>query len=132
VTKEELEGHRQRLLALAARLRRGDTALTNAALRQAGGDASGSLSNAPLHMADLGTDNFEQEVSTTLLENERQIEGEVAAALDRVEKGTFGRCERCHKEISSGRLEALPYVRYCVDCEREAEGQGEAANPTRV
>jgi RNA polymerase-binding transcription factor DksA len=132
MTKEELEGHRQRLFVLGNRLKGADSALAQSALRQAGGDASGGLSNAPLHMADLGTDNYEQEVSSSLLENERQIEGQVAAALDRIEKGTFGRCERCGKEIGQGRLEALPYARFCVDCARAAEEMGEGGNPVRV
>jgi RNA polymerase-binding transcription factor DksA len=57
-------------------------------------------------------------VALGLLENEQQALGEVAAALGRIERGTFGRCEGCGEAIPGGRLRALPYARYCVGCAR--------------
>jgi len=110
---------------MAARLQKDEVGMVDEALRQAGGDASGNLSNVPLHLADLSTDSFEQEMNTTLLKNERQIQREVAEALDRIEQGAFGNCEKCGQEISKGRLEAVPYTRYCVDCAQNAEAEGE-------
>ena len=89
------------------------------------GEPSGNLSNTPFHTADLATDTFEQEVSVSLLENKRQIEGEVAGALDRLDQGTYGQCEGCGKQINKDRLQALPYTRYCVACARVAEKNGE-------
>jgi RNA polymerase-binding transcription factor DksA len=44
-------------------------------------------------------------------------------ALDRVEAGTFGKCVDCGKEITRDRLEAIPYVDCCIDCERERESR---------
>jgi RNA polymerase-binding transcription factor DksA len=99
--------------------------MASEALRQAGGDASGNLSNVPLHMADLSTDSFEQEMSATLLKNERQIQIEVASALDRIEQDKFGQCQQCGRDLSEGRLNALPYTRYCVECAQNAEEDGE-------
>jgi RNA polymerase-binding transcription factor DksA len=128
MTREERDGYRQRLLDMAARLRGADTRMGNEALRQAGGDASGNLSNVPLHLADMGSDAFEQEINTSLLRNEREIQTAVAAALDRIEQGTFGQCQQCGKEIGKGRLQALPYTRYCVDCAQNAEEDGEAGS----
>ena len=75
-------------------------------------------------MADLGTDNFEQEMSMTLLENNRQLLDEIDAALKRIGDGTFGKCEACGKDIAPGRLQALPYARYCIDCSRRLQGTG--------
>jgi RNA polymerase-binding transcription factor DksA len=121
MTEQDLEGYRQQLLTLAARLRGDISGLTDEALRKTGGESSGSLSNAPLHLADLGTDSFEQEVAVSLLENERQVFGEIGAALDRIEAGTFGQCERCGQEIPAGRLRALPYATHCLACARRAE-----------
>jgi RNA polymerase-binding transcription factor DksA len=72
-------------------------------------------------MADLGTDNFEQEMSLNLLQNEEQVLDEIAAALDRINQGTFGRCEECDTEIPKARLQAVPYARYCVECARKLE-----------
>ena len=121
MTQAELNTYRQQLTDLRNRLRGDVSHLTNEALRQLGGEASGSLSNTPIHMADLGTDNFEQEFTLGLIQNEEQALDEIGGALDRIEQGTFGRCEECHKEIPRARLQALPYTRYCVECARKLE-----------
>lgn len=126
MNEEQRENHRQRLLEMATRLQGDDASIEGEALRQSGGDASGNLSNAPQHLADLGTDTFEQEMSASLLQNARQIQAEIAAALDRLERGTFGKCEGCGRDIGAGRLQAVPYARYCVNCAQNAEDAGEA------
>jgi len=120
--KAEQEKYRQRLEDLKNRLRGDLNGLTAEALRKTGGEASGNLSNAPVHMADLGTDNFEQEMSMTLLENNQQILDEIDSALKRIDDGTFGKCEECGQDIGGGRLQALPYARYCIDCSRRLQG----------
>lgn len=121
MTKAVLDTYRQQLVALRSRLKGDVSHLADEALRKAGGEASGSLSNMPIHMADLGTDNFEQEFTLSLLENEEQALDEIGAALDRIDKGTFGQCEECGKEIPRERLRALPYARRCVACARKQE-----------
>lgn len=45
----------------------------------------------------------------------------VTAALQRIDRGEFGHCERCGNAIAAARLEALPEARLCLDCQREAE-----------
>jgi RNA polymerase-binding transcription factor DksA len=72
-------------------------------------------------MADLGTDNFDQEFTLGLLENEEKQLQEIAAALQRIELGSFGTCEECHKPILKARLDALPFARHCVDCARKVQ-----------
>ncbi len=121
MTKAELESFKQSLLNLRQRLSGDVSHLADEALRSMGGEASGSLSNAPLHMADLGTDNFEQEFTLSLLQNQEQVLGEISQALDRITKGNFGQCEECGNPIPKGRLQALPYARYCVDCARKVQ-----------
>jgi RNA polymerase-binding transcription factor DksA len=116
MTKSELDRYRAQLLALARRIKGDVSDLADEALRTTGGEASGSLSNTPLHMADLGTDNYEQELTLSLLENEDQILEAIKAAVDRIDQGTFGRCGRCHKEIPKDRLQALPFTPYCIAC----------------
>ena len=121
MTRAEQEKYREKLLALKRRLQ-GDVAdVRSEALRQVGGEASGSLSNAPLHMADLGTDNFEQEFTLSLLQNQEQALEEIGDALERLREGTFGRCEECQAPIPKARLQALPYTRYCVECARKLQ-----------
>jgi RNA polymerase-binding transcription factor DksA len=121
MTKADLETYRDTLLNLRSRLTGDVSHLADEALRARGGEASGSLSNAPLHMADLGTDNFEQEFTLSLLQNQEQALKEIAEALERVRQGTFGRCEECEGVIPKARLQALPYTRHCVACARKLQ-----------
>ena len=124
MTDSEREGFRRQLQALAGRLQGDVSDLSQEALRRAGGEESGGLSNTPFHTADLGTDTFEQEMSTSLLENQDQILSDIAAALRRMENGTYGTCELCGKAIPKQRLQAAPYTPYCIDCARELEQDG--------
>src|SRR5690349_19966596 len=121
--REEQEKYRRRLVEMAERLKNDEVGVSSDALRQVSGDQSGNLSNVPMHLADLGTDTFEQEMSASLLTNARQMQIEVAAALDRCEQGKFGSCEQCGCDIGDGRLQAVPYTRYCVDCAQNAENE---------
>ena len=121
MTSADMDTYRQLLNNLRLRHNRDVSHLTDEALRRQDGNASGNLSNMPIHMADLGTDSFEQEFTLSLLENEEQLLEEVNAALDRIDRGVFGRCEECNAVIPKVRLNAVPYTRYCVDCARKQE-----------
>jgi RNA polymerase-binding protein DksA len=121
MTKADLDSFRQALQALRSRLNGEVSHLADEALRSTGGEASGSLSNAPLHLADLGTDAYEQEFTLSLLQNQEQALEEIGHALDKINRGTFGRCEECDNPIPKGRLQALPYARHCVDCARKLQ-----------
>src|SRR5947207_3849709 len=116
MSKAELDSYKQHLLALRNRLNGDVSHLADEALRKNQKDASGNLSSMPIHMADIGTDNFEQENTLNLLANEKQVLEAIGAALDRIDDGTFGQCEECQGEIPKVRLEALPYARCCVAC----------------
>lgn len=120
MTKVDLEAYRQQLVHLRERLSGDVSHLKNEALGAADGNG-GNLSHMPIHMADLGSDNFEQENTLHLLANEQQQLAEIADALDRVKQGTFGRCEECEAEIPKARLKEIPYARYCVACARKLE-----------
>ncbi len=80
------------------------------------GKGGSELTNAPLHLGDMGTDEYLYDLNATLLVNEQYIVAEVRAALARIENGSFGKCENCGKAIAPARLEAIPYTRYCVEC----------------
>lgn len=121
MTKAELKQYRQQLLDLGQGLKGQVSDLQQEAFRRAGGEDRGNLSNMPLHMADLASDNFEQEVALSLLETEEQRLEEIAAALQRIDNRTFGHCEECQKEISKDRLHAIPYTRLCIDCANKAQ-----------
>jgi RNA polymerase-binding transcription factor DksA len=123
MTKSDMETYRQQLLELGNRFKGDVGDLSSEAFRKTGGEASGSLSNAPIHMADLGSDNFEAEVTMSLLENEERSLEEIAVALKRIDLGTFGKCEECGKDIARERLRAIPYARLCIDCANRAGSQ---------
>jgi len=122
MTKAELDSYQQVLLSLHDRLNGDVSHLAEEALHTDGRDASDNLSNMPIHMADLGTDNFERENTLHLLANEEQILTEIRAALERITQGTFGQCEECQGAIlPKGRLKELPYTRYCVTCAKKLD-----------
>jgi len=116
MTKEQTERYRDQLRAMAARVGGTVAGLEDQVRTPTGGQTSGGLSNTPLHLGDVGTDVYSQELGTTLLENEAYLRNEILDALDRIARGTFGRCENCGKEINPERLDTLPYVRYCAPC----------------
>src|SRR6516164_528629 len=106
MTKAEMEEYRRSLLSLKQRLDGDVSHLADEALRKNQKEASGNLSSMPIHMADIGTDNFEQEFTLSLLQNEANVLKEIAGALDRLNKGTFGCCEECGHPIPKSRLSA--------------------------
>lgn len=132
MTEQQLDNHRRRLRALADQLQGNIPALRDSALRGTGGEASGNLSNAPLHLADLANDNFEQEVAVSLLQNEQQVLAAIEGAFDRLDAGTYGKCIRCGIEIPEERLVAMPYAARCVPCEQIVEKDGAAADDVNV
>ena len=74
------------------------------------------LSSMPIHMADLGTDSYEQEFTLGLMDSERKLISEIDEALDRIEEGTYGICQVNGEQIPKPRLEAIPWARCCVSC----------------
>src|ERR1700747_3767664 len=119
---DELGSFRQTLESLRSRLRGDLDQMTDEALRRDSAGGTGNLSNVPLHMADLGTDNYDQEFTLGLIENEQGTLELVNEALDRMERGKFGQCVECGELISKPRLQAIPYARHCIRCARKLEG----------
>lgn len=116
MTKAELDGFRKELIRLKQRLHGDVSQLETEALRNSGGEASGNLSSVPLHLADLGSDSFEEDVTLGLIENADSTIEEINVALARMDQGSYGMCEECGKPIGRERLEALPWTRYCIRC----------------
>ena len=83
---------------------------------------SGNLSNAPVHLADAAPENIDADIN--IIETERGMMEEVQAALKRIDDGTFGTCLNCGGPIPEERLEAIPYVPYCVQCASEQAEKG--------
>ena len=73
------------------------------------------------HPADMATATFDRELDYTLEENVERVLAQIDAALQRIERGTYGVCESCGQPILPERLEALPWTTLCIDCKRKQE-----------
>lgn len=88
---------------------------------------SGALSDIahmPLHMADVGSDNFEQEFTLGLMESERKILKDINDALMRMKDGIYGVCLDSGRPINRARLEVKPWAKYCIEVARLREKRG--------
>ncbi len=86
-------------------------------------DQNSELSHIPIHMADLGTDSFEQDFAIDLMDSERKIIMEIDLALQRIENGEYGICDIGGEQIPKARLEAIPWAKCCVKCAASNEKQ---------
>jgi RNA polymerase-binding protein DksA len=118
LSQKELEHYRELLLLKRRELVGDMSAMEREALRTAGGS---NLSNLPLHMADMGTDNYEQEFTLGLVEKDRQLLREINNALAKIQNGLYGLCEGTGKPISKPRLEAQPWAKYSIEYARLLE-----------
>lgn len=117
----DMKAYRDRLLTLRARLRGDVNHMAEAALKKSRSEANGDLSSMPIHMADIGSDNFEQEFTLNLMQNEEATLEQIEAALERIEEGSYGRCDECGAKIPKARLNAIPYASWCVKCAEQME-----------
>jgi RNA polymerase-binding protein DksA len=83
--------------------------------------AGANLSSARQHPADLATDVFEHSKELSILSTIARSLADVGFALDRLTRGSYGRCEACGADIGAARLEARPEARYCIDDQTLAE-----------
>jgi DnaK suppressor protein len=87
---------------------------------------NGSESKSPTHLAELGTETYEQEFTLRRVENEQEVLEEIEEAFERITDETFGICISCREAgrttaIPKVRLREIPYARNCVVCERKRE-----------
>ena len=122
--KDDLKLYRNRLLVLRARLRGDVNSMAEAALNKSRMEGNGDLSSMPIHMADIGSDNFEQEFTLSLMQSEEDILDKVESSLERIEEGSYGTCEECGVRIPKTRLNAIPYAEFCVKCAERVEQGG--------
>jgi len=115
LTPEEVEEFRALLHEKRAQLVGDVGTLRDEALRGSRREASGDLSSMPVHMADLGSDNYEMEFNLGLLEDRRAVLSEIDEALERVRQGTYGVCQATGKPIGKARLRAKPWAKFCYE-----------------
>ncbi len=111
----DLAKFRDRLRALRSSLSSDMTSREKEALKAAGQDFSVD------HMADFGSDNYEQEFTLGLLENDVETLRDIDEAIGKTRNGGFGLCEECGEKISRPRMRAIPHARLCVECKMKLE-----------
>ena len=111
----EVKYFKDLLLQKCAELIGDVSSIENDTLKKSRLEAAGDLSSMPIHMADIGTDNFEQEFSLGLMDSERKMLSKIADALKRIQQGVYGICEGTGKPIAKARLEAKPWAQYCIE-----------------
>ena len=114
----ELEHYRDLLLAKRRELVGDMNSMESEALQRGG---NSNLSNLPMHMADMGTDNYEQEFTLGLMETDRKLLREINNALAKIQDGTYGICEGTQAPIGKPRLEAQPWARFSIEHARKLE-----------
>ena len=121
LNKAEIEHYKTLLLNKRREILNNVTNIEVGALKKSRQDATGDLSSMPLHMADIGSDTFEQEFALGLVESERRLLQEIDEALARIESRTYGICQATLVMIRKARLEAQPWAKYCVEHARKLE-----------
>ncbi len=91
------------------------------ALKKSGKDDAGDLSGYSQHLADAGTDTADRDFALSLISNEQEALKEIADAIERMKKGTYGTCEITGKPIPAARLNAVPFTRYSLEGQKELE-----------
>ena len=91
------------------------------ALKKSGKDDAGDLSGYSQHLADAGTDTADRDFALSLISNEQEALKEIADAIERMKKGSYGTCEITSKPIPAARLIAVPFTRYSLEGQKELE-----------
>lgn len=72
-------------------------------------------------IADRAASSYTKEFLFSQSNNDRQLLAMVETALQRIREGVFGECVNCGNEINAKRLEAVPWTRYCIECQEKLE-----------
>ncbi len=118
---EEIDAYRRLLIHKRAEIAGDVSAMEEEALS---GGGSGSLSHTPQHMAEQGTDTFDQSLSLDLAASQRKLIKEIDEALERIDNGTYGVCVDMGVPIGKTRLDAKPWAKHCIEAARLLERRG--------
>jgi YteA family regulatory protein len=112
---------KERLLAEKERLDEELKRSDNFQLTHSLSESISELSVYDNHPADIASETFEREKDLALLNISHELQEKIDEALENIDKGTYGFCESCGREINMERLEAVPYTTFCINCQREEE-----------
>lgn len=115
LSSEELDYYWNLLLKKRSEILGDVSHMESSAIKKEADEISSSGSSMPIHMADIGSDNFEQDFTISLIGSERKLLEMINSALKRIKDGVYGICLGTGKQISKKRLAAMPWARYCID-----------------
>ena len=72
-------------------------------------------------IVDRANSAYNREFMFALSDTERTILREIDDAVERLDSGGFGVCANCDESIPAARMRALPWARYCIDCQERVE-----------
>jgi RNA polymerase-binding transcription factor len=119
LTKKELDDLRIRLQAEEVELQTQLTTIEEDTFATTQSEMVGDV-GLDDESADAGTATFEREKDLSIENNVRDLLQKISRALQRIDAGTYGICDRCGKPIEKARIKALPYVDLCI---KDAQAQ---------
>jgi len=117
----EMERFRDQLLAERARLEEELKEIENRTARVDESDRANELSAYEDHPADLASETFEREKDLAIGESVQHMLYKAINALEKIDRGTYGRCDVCGRPIKKARLKALPFATLCLECQDRLE-----------
>jgi RNA polymerase-binding protein DksA len=119
-TPDQLKKIRASLLEKKAELGARQKEIEEASFDSTQSDITGEV-GLDEDFADAGTATFERERDLSIKNNIRDLIDQVTRAVERIDDGTYGTCERCGQPIDATRLRELPHASLCLDCKRREE-----------
>ena len=122
--KRELNDIKKRLLEEREELQRQAAEIEESSFGGGQSELSGDLASFDEEFADAGTATFEREKDLSLTNNIRDLTEKIDHAMELIDQGTYGLCERCGKPIEKARIKALPYATLCIKDKQAEERTG--------
>ena len=120
LTKKEIQHFKQKILAERERILK-QLGRIEETINEASENGEGSKQSYSNHLADLGTDNMEKEKNYYYATQEGHYLRSLDEALERIERGIYGKCLDCEILIGLKRLEAVPGAKLCIGCKSKNE-----------
>lgn len=119
--KPNIEKYRKMLLDEHERIRNEMKALEQDVTYDDASAGQNELADYDQHPADDATETFFKERDLALIDSFRDTIGRIDEALGKIDRGTYGTCDRCGRDIPKERLNAVPEAIYCVECQDVVE-----------
>ena len=121
---KELSGLRKQLVEEREELQKQVAGIEESSFGNAQSELTGELASFDEEYADAATETFEREKDLSITNNIRDLTDQIDRALERIDEGNYGLCERCGRPIEKARIKALPYATLCIKDKQAEERSG--------